>query len=66
MSRIGLSGSIEPFDRASGPPDAPILPTYTLDPGIRPESNRRSGGPGEVPDGTVSAHLGNPGSYKGL
>ena len=35
---------------------------YPLDSGIRPESNGRSGGPGEVADGTVSAHLGNPGS----
>ena len=28
---------------------------------IRPESNRRSGALGEVPDGKVSAHLENPG-----
>jgi hypothetical protein len=55
-------GSIEAFDRASDPPDSPILPTDSLDLVIRPESNRRSGGPREVPDGTVSAHLGNPGS----
>ena len=38
-----------------------ILPTYPLDTGIRPESNTCSGGPGEVPDGEVNAHLGNPG-----
>ena len=32
-----------------------------LDRGSRPESDTCSGGPGENPDGTVSAHLGNPG-----
>ncbi len=32
-----------------------------LDTGIRPESNTCSGGPGGVRNGTVSAHLGNPG-----
>jgi hypothetical protein len=40
------------------------LPTYILETGIRPESNRRSEGPGEVPVATVSAHLGNPGKNK--
>ena len=39
----------------------PRSSTYPLDTGIRPESNRRSGGPGEVPAGEVSAPLGNPG-----
>ena len=46
---------------ASGPPDAPILPTYPLDTRILPESNTCSGGPNGVPDGEVNAHLGNPG-----
>jgi prepilin-type N-terminal cleavage/methylation domain-containing protein len=32
---------------------------------LRPESNTRPGGPREVPDGTVSAHLGNPGQTNG-
>ena len=37
----GVGGTIEAFDRASGPPDAPILPIYPLDTGIPPESTRR-------------------------
>src|SRR4051812_43257467 len=52
----GRAGSIEAFDWASGPSDAPILPTYLLDTGIRPESNTCSGGPGGVPYGEVNAH----------
>jgi hypothetical protein len=37
----------------------PIVPTYPLDTGIRPESNTCSGGPCGVPDSEVNAHLGN-------
>ena len=57
----GHRGSISEFDRASGPPDAPILPTHPLDTSIRPASNRCSGNPGEVADGQVNAYLGNLG-----
>ena len=39
----------------------PIVPTYPLDTGIRPESNTCSGGPCGVPDSEVNAHLGNLG-----
>ncbi len=49
----------EAFDGASGPPDAPFLPAYTLDTGIRLNSNTCPGGPGEVPYGEVNAYPGN-------
>ncbi len=55
----GRAGPIEAFDRVSNPLDTPILLAYPLDTDIRPENDWRSGGPGEVPDGTVGAHLGN-------
>ena len=46
------------FDGASSPPDAPNLPTYPVDAGVRPESNACSGGKGEDPDAeTVGDHL---------
>jgi len=34
--RSGRAGPIEAFNRESGPPDAPTLPTDLLDTGIRP------------------------------
>ena len=40
----------------------PISPITPLDTGIRTEFNRCSGNPGEVAEGEVNAHLGNPGS----
>jgi hypothetical protein len=49
----------EALDGASGPPDAPFLPAYTLDTGIRLDSNTCPGGPGEVPYGEVNAYPGN-------
>ncbi len=58
----GRQGSIKAFDRAPGPPDVPPCSDYPLDAGIRPASNTCSGDPGEVAEGEVNAHLGNPGS----
>jgi hypothetical protein len=49
----------EEFDGASGPPDAPFLPAYPLDMGIRLNSNRWPGSPGEVRCGEVNAYPGN-------
>ncbi len=45
--------------RYAGRPD---LSNYLLAKGIRPESNMCPGDPGEVADGEIDAHLGNPGS----
>ena len=59
-----VRGPIEALVGASGPPDAPSLPTDPLDTGNRPESNTCSGGLGEVADGEVNVHLGNHGSGK--
>jgi hypothetical protein len=40
----------------------PLRPRrFSMDTGMRPVSKAFSGDPGEVPDGTVSAHLGNRG-----
>src|SRR4051794_38100221 len=66
MSKIGLSGSIETFDWASGPPDAPECHDFSeilLDAGIRAGSNARSGEPDEAEAGEVNAHPANPGSH---
>src|SRR5262249_14224682 len=57
----GRAETIEAFDRASGPPDAPALADLPLDMGIRPASNACSGSAGAVPDTEVNPHLGNLG-----
>ncbi|HWT82909.1 MAG TPA: hypothetical protein VN648_29350, partial [Candidatus Methylomirabilis sp.] len=61
MSRIGPSGvdrGVRTGIRYAGRPD---LSDYLLDKGIRHESNTCSGDPGEVAEGEVNTHLGNPG-----
>ena len=64
MSRIGPSGVHRGVRSGTRPTGRPYFSDYPLDTGIRPESNRRSGGPGEVPVGTVSVPLGNPGKHE--
>jgi hypothetical protein len=61
MSRNRLCAGIDVFDGASSPPDAPNLPTYPLDAGVRPGSNACSGGKSEDPDGKANTQPGHPG-----
>ena len=62
------SGRRRPRGVRSGirPAGRPDLADFPLDTGIRPGSNRSSADAGEVPDGEVNAHLGNPGSRVGV
>jgi hypothetical protein len=60
---VGVHRTVRSGIRPAG---CPGFPDYPLDSGIRPASDTGSGEPDEVVVGEVSAHLGNPGSYKGL
>ena len=53
MSKIGLSGSIETFDRASGGPDAPISPILFWTRAFGPVLNACPGRLDEAVDGEI-------------
>ena len=61
---IGPSGFHQGVRSGTRPAGRPSCSDYPLDAGIRPASNTCSEDPGEVAEGEVNAHLGNPGSWK--
>jgi hypothetical protein len=60
MSRIGPCGVHRGVRLGIESVGRPNAADYSLETGIRPESNTRPEGPGEVPYGVVNAHLEKP------